>query len=129
MVLIIEQFLMLILIIGRWMLPKVRTHKYHGGFGFERIEQLPEFKASRRVPLYTLPVSAVQGDLTRDELAQLLLCYIGTAADIIEFFDSFKVLYTVKNKGKFGNFEYENIFKKKTPFILRSNIFAFLAYR
>ena len=29
--------------------------------------------------------------MTRDELAQLLLCYIGTAADIIEFFDSFKV--------------------------------------
>ena len=28
--------------------------------------------------------------MTRDELAQLLLCYIGTAADIIEFFDSFK---------------------------------------
>ena len=33
----------------------------------------------------------LQGDMTRDELAQLLLCYIGTAADIIEFFDSFKV--------------------------------------
>ena len=31
--------------------------------------------------------------MTRDELAQLLLCYIGTAADIIEFFDSFKVLW------------------------------------
>ena len=44
---------MLILIIGRWMLPK--------------------------------------GDMTRDQLAQLLLIYIGTAADIIEFFDSFKV--------------------------------------
>jgi hypothetical protein len=44
------------------------------------------------------PVCAVQGDLTRDELAQLLLCYIGTAADIIEFFDSFKVLYTVETK-------------------------------
>ena len=29
--------------------------------------------------------------MTRDALAQLLLCYIGTAADIIEFFDSFKV--------------------------------------
>ena len=29
--------------------------------------------------------------MTRDELAQMLLCYIGTAADIIEFFDSFKV--------------------------------------
>ena len=43
---------MLILIIGRWMLPK--------------------------------------GDLTRDQLSQLLLVYIGTAADIIEFFDSFK---------------------------------------
>ena len=30
--------------------------------------------------------------MTRDALAQLLLCYIGTAADIIEFFDSFKVI-------------------------------------
>uniref|UniRef100_A0A8W7Q3C9 Transmembrane protein 26 n=1 Tax=Anopheles coluzzii TaxID=1518534 RepID=A0A8W7Q3C9_ANOCL len=49
---LIEQFLMLVLIIGRWMLPK--------------------------------------GDLTRDQLSQLLLVYIGTAADIIEFFDSFK---------------------------------------
>ncbi|CAG7836727.1 unnamed protein product [Allacma fusca] len=48
----IVQFLMLILIIGRWMLPK--------------------------------------GGLTRDQLSQLLLVYIGTAADIIEFFDSFK---------------------------------------
>ena len=36
--------------------------------------------------------SSLQGEMTRDELAQLLLCYIGTAADIIEFFDSFKVL-------------------------------------
>jgi len=50
---VIEQLLMLILIIGRWMLPK--------------------------------------GKLTRDQLSQLLLVYIGTAADIIEFFDSFKV--------------------------------------
>lgn len=49
---LIEQFLMLILIVGRWMLPK--------------------------------------GELTRDQLSQLLLVYIGTAADIIEFFDSFK---------------------------------------
>ncbi|KAF2903809.1 hypothetical protein ILUMI_02361 [Ignelater luminosus] len=49
---LIEQFLMLILIIGRWMLPK--------------------------------------GELTRDQLSQILLVYIGTAADIIEFFDSFK---------------------------------------
>lgn len=31
-----------------------------------------------------------KGDLTRDQLSQLLLVYIGTAADIIEFFDSFK---------------------------------------
>ena len=50
---VIQQLLMLILIIGRWLLPK--------------------------------------GDLTRDQLSQLLLVYIGTAADIIEFFDSFKV--------------------------------------
>ena len=50
---VIEQFLMLILIIGRWLLPK--------------------------------------GDMTREQLSQLLLVYIGTAADIIEFFDSFKV--------------------------------------
>ncbi|XP_046656104.1 uncharacterized protein LOC124349488 isoform X2 [Daphnia pulicaria] len=49
---VIQQLLMLILIIGRWLLPK--------------------------------------GDLTRDQLSQLLLVYIGTAADIIEFFDSFK---------------------------------------
>ncbi|CAB3367770.1 Hypothetical predicted protein [Cloeon dipterum] len=49
---LIEQFLMLILILGRWMLPK--------------------------------------GDLTRDQLSQLLLVYIGTAADIIEFFDTFQ---------------------------------------
>ncbi len=55
LVVLIEQLLMLILIIGRWMLPK--------------------------------------GDLTRDQLSQLLLVYIGTAADIIEFFDSFKVQY------------------------------------
>lgn len=54
---VIEQFLMLILIIGRWLLPK--------------------------------------GDLTREQLSQLLLVYIGTAADIIEFFDSFKVLFLV----------------------------------
>ena len=46
--------------------------------------------------------------MTRDELAQLLLCYIGTAADIIEFFDSFKVLLgdaqTNKQKAKKLNF-------------------------
>ncbi|XP_045509231.1 transmembrane protein 26 isoform X1 [Colias croceus] len=52
LVTLIEQFLMLTLIVGRWLLPK--------------------------------------GDLTRDQLSQLLLVYIGTAADIIEFFDSFK---------------------------------------
>ena len=55
---VIEQFLMLILIIGRWLLPK--------------------------------------GDLTREQLSQLLLVYIGTAADIIEFFDSFKVRFIIK---------------------------------
>ncbi|XP_044019241.1 transmembrane protein 26-like [Aphidius gifuensis] len=47
---IIGQALMLILILGRWLLPK--------------------------------------GQLTRDELSQLLLVYIGTSADIIEFFGS-----------------------------------------
>ncbi len=52
-VVLFDQLRMLILIIGRWMLPK--------------------------------------GDQTRDQLSQLLLVYIGTAADIIEFFDSFKV--------------------------------------
>ena len=49
---VIEQLLMLVLIIGRWLLPK--------------------------------------GSLTREQLSQLLLVYIGTAADIIEFFDGFK---------------------------------------
>ncbi|XP_067618297.1 transmembrane protein 26 isoform X2 [Eurosta solidaginis] len=55
---LIEQFLMLILIIGRWMLPK--------------------------------------GDLTRDQLSQLLLVYIGTAADIMEFFESYKDVNIIK---------------------------------
>jgi len=31
-----------------------------------------------------------KGDLTHDQLSQLLLVYIGTAADIVEFFDAFK---------------------------------------
>ena len=57
---------MLILIIGRWLLPK--------------------------------------GDLTRDQLSQLLLVYIGTAADIIEFFDSFKVEYKPNSYVLLANF-------------------------
>ncbi|XP_074655731.1 transmembrane protein 26-like [Tubulanus polymorphus] len=48
----LEQVLLLLLIIGRWLLPK--------------------------------------GKLTHDQLSQLLLVYIGTAADIVEFFDAFK---------------------------------------
>ncbi|XP_029651406.1 transmembrane protein 26-like isoform X1 [Octopus sinensis] len=48
----LEQFLLLLLILGRWLLPK--------------------------------------GKLTHDQLSQLLLVYIGTAADIVEFFDAFK---------------------------------------
>ncbi|XP_077998823.1 transmembrane protein 26-like [Glandiceps talaboti] len=47
-----EQILLFILIIGRWILPK--------------------------------------GEITRDQLSQLLLVYIGVAADIIEFFEVFK---------------------------------------
>ncbi|XP_070560785.1 transmembrane protein 26-like [Ptychodera flava] len=47
-----EQILLFILIIGRWILPK--------------------------------------GQITRDQLSQLLLVYIGVAADIIEFFEVFK---------------------------------------
>ena len=45
-VVMIEQLLLFVLILGRWMLPK--------------------------------------GDISRDELSQLLLVYIGMAADIIE---------------------------------------------
>jgi len=52
MVVLIEQLLLFLLIMGRWMLPK--------------------------------------GDISRDELSQLLLVYIGMAADIIEFFEAFK---------------------------------------
>ncbi|ESO88818.1 hypothetical protein LOTGIDRAFT_125533, partial [Lottia gigantea] len=55
---VIEQFLLLMLIIGRWMLPK--------------------------------------GSLTHDQLSQLLLVYVGTAADIVEFYEAFseeKVTY------------------------------------
>ena len=31
-----------------------------------------------------------KGKLTHDQLSQLLLVYIGTAADIVEFFEAFK---------------------------------------
>ena len=48
----LEQILLLLLIVGRWLLPK--------------------------------------GKLTHDQLSQLLLVYIGTAADIVEFFEAFK---------------------------------------
>jgi len=50
---ILEQMLLLLLIVGRWLLPK--------------------------------------GDITREQLSQLLLVYIGMAADIIELFEAFKV--------------------------------------
>ena len=39
-----------------------------------------------------------KGDMTRDQLAQLLLVYIGTAADIIEFFDSFVLIIFFLNR-------------------------------
>ncbi|KAL4221501.1 hypothetical protein ACF0H5_019758 [Mactra antiquata] len=48
----LEQLLLLVLIVGRWLLPK--------------------------------------GKLTHNQLSQLLLVYIGTAADIVEFFEAFK---------------------------------------
>ncbi|XP_019628050.1 PREDICTED: transmembrane protein 26-like [Branchiostoma belcheri] len=51
-VLALEQILVFLLIIGRWLLPR--------------------------------------GDLTRDELSQLLLVYIGMAADIVELFEVFE---------------------------------------
>ena len=56
-VVMIEQLVLFVLILGRWMLPK--------------------------------------GDISRDELSQLLLVYIGMAADIIEceyFRSSFAVM-------------------------------------
>ncbi len=48
---VIEQLLLVVLVIGRWLLPK--------------------------------------GDLSRDELSQLLLVYVGTAADIAELLETF----------------------------------------
>jgi len=62
---VLEQFLLLLLIVGRWMLPK--------------------------------------GALSHDQLSQLLLVYVGTAADIVEFFEALNedevsspLVYTVK---------------------------------
>ncbi|CAF0804142.1 unnamed protein product [Adineta steineri] len=57
---IVEQTLLLVLIIGRWLLPVGKT-------------------------------------MTRDQLSQLLLVYIGTAADIIELFEAFKEHDVQKN--------------------------------
>ena len=48
---VLEQFLLLMLIVGRWLLPK--------------------------------------GELSHDQLSQLLLVYVGTAADIVEFYEAF----------------------------------------
>lgn len=48
---VLEQFLLLMLIIGRWILPK--------------------------------------GAISHDQLSQLLLVYVGTAADIVEFYEAF----------------------------------------
>ncbi|XP_061197343.1 transmembrane protein 26-like [Saccostrea echinata] len=48
---VLEQFLLLMLIVGRWVLPK--------------------------------------GALSHDQLSQLLLVYVGTAADIVEFYEAF----------------------------------------
>ncbi|CAF0729972.1 unnamed protein product [Adineta steineri] len=57
---IVEQTLLLVLIIGRWLLPVGKT-------------------------------------MTRDQLSQLLLVYIGTAADIIELFEAFKEVGVQRN--------------------------------
>ena len=44
------------------------------------------------VPLLVLVrLMLPKGNMTRDQLAQMILNFIGTAADILEFFDSFKV--------------------------------------
>ena len=58
--LILEQSLMLLLVIGRWLLPK--------------------------------------GDITRDELSQLLLGFIGMASDIMELFVLFDETAVVRDK-------------------------------
>ena len=52
-------------------------------------------------------------EMSRDELAQLLLCYIGVAADIIEFFDSFKVTDKI-----FDIFLTFVLVSKKPPFLM-----------
>jgi hypothetical protein len=86
---VIEQFLMLILIIGRWMLPKGESLPPPPSHAIR------QFKRNRHTEKLIMSLNAQRGsvwlgDLTRDQLSQLLLVYIGTAADIIEFFDSFK---------------------------------------
>ncbi|XP_072039828.1 transmembrane protein 26-like [Amphiura filiformis] len=60
-VLVLEQLLLFVLIIGRWMLPK--------------------------------------GEITRDQLSQLLLVYLGMAADIIEIFEAFNEENVMYNRG------------------------------
>ncbi|XP_060073174.1 transmembrane protein 26-like [Ylistrum balloti] len=57
---ILEQFLLLMLIVGRWLLPK--------------------------------------GSLSHDQLSQLLLVYVGTAADIVEFYEAFSEELVMYNR-------------------------------
>lgn len=42
-----------------------------------------------------------KGELTRDQLSQLLLVYIGMAADIIEIFEAFRVSAILKHQIKY----------------------------
>ena len=95
MVLIIEQFLLLILIMGRFMMPRVRISIFILKYNVNNITLtgLSVYCQSCWLQPSGPKHFPFQGEMTRDELAQLLLCYIGTAADIIEFFDSFKVLW------------------------------------
>ena len=140
MLLIIEQFLLLILIAGRWMMPLVSPSAVTVSVTVGVTVAVATVTITVPSPLavtvtvtvgVTVSVATVtinvtvtvtvtvtvpntvtitmlptldllpKGEMTRDELAQLLLCYIGTAADIIEFFDSFKVLLgDAQTKGK-----------------------------
>ena len=105
LLLIIEQFLLLILIAGRWMMPLVSPIAVTVSVtvGVTVAVATVTVTVPNTVTITMLPTSDLlpQGEMTRDELAQLLLCYIGTAADIIEFFDSFKVLLgDAQTKGK-----------------------------
>ena len=102
----------MLLITGRWILPKgkLTCELYSTQVQFEirlPIRLTPDqwIRTLEQLLLLLLIMGRwilPKGKLTHDQLSQLLLVYIGTAADIVEFFEAFKEEKVFINHGGGG---------------------------